>query len=201
MGRILIVGEDTLCCALGERLVESYLPAWGMVAPPVDKAGITKLVPALPRYAKFSQNTHAAVLCIADTDRGCAKKLAEKWRPKLAPGEFLLRLAVAEAESWVLADRVSFAKYFDVPLNRIPDAPDEVEDPTRLVLELAAKSRKRVIREEVVNRTAPIKAGSGYNLHLGAFVRGAWRTDDAAARSPSLARAVTRLQALGSVQE
>lgn len=200
MGRILVVGEDALCCALGERLVASCLPAWGMVAPPVDKAGITRLVPELPRYAKFSQNTHAAVLCIADTDRGCAKRLVEKWWPKHAPREFLLRLAVTEAESWALADRVSFAKYFDVPLNRIPDAPDELEDPTRLVLELAAKSRKKVIREEVVNRTVPIRAGSGYNLHLGAFIRGAWRIDDAAARSPSLARAVTRLQALESAQ-
>lgn len=199
MNRILVVGEDALCCALGERLVESCLPGWMLVAAPVDKAGITKLIPDLPRYAKYSQSGQAAVLCIADTDRACAKQLAEQWRPKHAPQEFLLRLAVTEAESWLLADRVSFANYFDVPLNRIPVIPDEVADPTRLVLELAAKSKKKTIRNEVVRDKSATKAGAGYNLHLGAFVRDAWGIHNAASISPSLARAVGRLQTLGAV--
>lgn len=197
MNRILVVGEDALCCALGERLVDSCLPGWIMVAPSVNKAGVTKLVPDLPRYAQFSQNAHSAVLCIADTDRGCAKQLAEKWRPKHAPKEFLLRLAVTEAESWLLADRVSFSKYFDVPRNRLPLNPDEVADPKQLILELVAKSRKKAMREELVSTKVPARAGTGYNLHLGAFVRDEWHIVDAASLSPSLARAVGRLQALG----
>lgn len=197
MNRILVVGEDALCCALGERLVESCLPGWNMVTSPVNKAGITKFVPDLPRFAAFSRNSHAAVLCIADTDRGCAKQLVERWRPKHAPQEFLLRLAVTEAESWLLADRVAFSEYFDIPLNRLPVAPDEVPDPTQLILGLIAKSRRKIMRDEIVNAKTPTRAGAGYNLHLGAFARTGWRMADAALSSPSLARAVARLQALG----
>lgn len=200
MKRVLVVGEDRLCCALGERLVEDLLPGWHRTAESVDKAGITKLVPELPRYARFARHGDSAVLCIADTDRRCAKELAEKWCPGDAPPNFLLRLAVTEAESWVLADRTSFARHFDVPLNKVPLVPDELPDPTRVVLELVSKSRKKLFREEMVNFSRVTKAGAGYNLHLGGFVRNGWHLHEAASNSPSLARAVSRMQALGAMQ-
>lgn len=193
--RILVVGEDALCCALGERLVSACLPQWELAGPSINTRGVTKLVPALPRYARQALHVQP-VLCIADTDGQCAVDLRERWLPVQADARMLLRLAVTEAESWVLADREGAAKALAVPVSRLPHRPDDEPDPKRLVLALAARSARRTIRDEVVSATDRNKPGSGYNQHLGAFVRSHWNADRAAQASPSLARAVRRVEGL-----
>ncbi len=193
MRRILIVGEDSLCCALGERLVASCLPSWKLAGPAIDTRGITKLLPALPRYAQQARHVQP-VLCIADTDGQCAVDLRARWLP--VPTEhrmLLLRLAVTEAESWLIADREGAAQALAIPLTRLPHRPDEEPDPKGLILTLAARSKKRALREEVVSTGNRNKPGSGYNLHLSTFVRSHWDARRAALVSPSLARAVKRI--------
>lgn len=196
MSRILIVGEDALCCALGERLVAVCLPHWTLAQPPIDTKGVTKLQPALPRYLGLAQDLHP-VLCIADTDGQCAVDLLTKWLPR-GHQRFALRLAITEAESWVLADRQGFSEALEVPLNKLPQRPDEESDPKRLILNLVKKSKARLFRNEMVSSADPSKPGTGYNLHLVAFVRGKWNARRAAQHSPSLARAVQHLERLGA---
>lgn len=107
------------CVALGERLVVAGLPGWQLARPSIDTKGVTKLVPALPRYVE--QATHVQpVLCIADTDDQCAVTLRAKWLPNANHARFVLRLVQSEAESWLLADREGFAKALAVPLNKLP---------------------------------------------------------------------------------
>jgi hypothetical protein len=195
MSRILVVGEDALCCALGERLVAACLPDWQLAQPSIDTKGVTKLQPSLPRYVGLARSLHP-VLCIADTDGQCAVELRAKWLPQ-AHERFVLRLAITEAESWVLADRQGFSQALEVPLNKLPQCPDEESDPKRLILTLVKKSKIRQFRDEVVSSTDPSKPGTGYNLHLGAFVRNRWDAQRAAQHSPSLARAVKHLERLG----
>ncbi len=197
MKQILVVGEDALCCALGERLFTICLPDWQLAQAAINTRGITKLVPALPRYLEQAQHIQP-VLCIADTDGKCAADLLSAWLPPFAHENFLLRLAVTEAESWLIADQEGFAQEIAVPLNKLPQHPDEAVDPKRLVLSLARKSKKRVIRDEVVSPIDPSKPGSGYNLHLCAFVKTHWNARRAAQTSPSLARAINRLETLGA---
>ena len=43
MTQILVVGEDALCCALGERLVAACLPGWKLAQTSIDTKGVTKL--------------------------------------------------------------------------------------------------------------------------------------------------------------
>lgn len=195
MKRILIVGEDSLCCALGERLVANCLPGWQLAGPAIDTRGVTKLLPALPRYAQQAGRVQP-VLCIADTDGQCVVDLLTRWLPTPAERRMLLRFAVTEAESWVLADREGAARALAIPLSRLPHRPDEETDPKRLLLTLAARSGKREIRDEMVSAVDRNKQGTGYNLHLGGFVRTTWDVRRAAAASPSLARAVKRLEEL-----
>ncbi|MBV6304370.1 DUF4276 family protein [Candidimonas humi] len=192
MKKILVVGEDVLCCALGEKLVAAALPSWRLAGPSIDKKGITKLTPDLTRYINQARYVQP-VLCIADTDGKCAKKLLESWRPLHATEDFILRLAVTEAESWILADRQEFSAYLKVPINRVPHNTDSIADPKRLVLTLAARSGKRVFRDEMVSYTDPNKPGSGYNLHLSDFVRTRWRAQSAKTVSESLDRAMNSL--------
>ncbi len=189
MKLVLVVGEDALCCALGKSLVCTTLEDWKLALEPIPLGGITKLLPNLARYAEQARHVQP-VVCVADTDGKCAAQLVLQWRPTHAPASFVLRLAIIEAESWVLADSEALATFFAVPQGKIPDRPDELPDPKRVVLELARRSNHRVIRNEVVSKLDPSRPGTGYNLHLANFVRTHWNAARASARSPSLARAV-----------
>lgn len=195
MPQLLIVGEDQLCCALAERIVGHALPDWTPAAPSIDKGGVTKLRAGLPRYENQARHVQP-VLCVADTDGECAVEWLRRWRPPDATPKLVVRLAVPEAESWVLADRAGFAACMQVPASRIARAVDELPDPKLHVLQLVRRSRRRVLREEMVSATDPDKQGSGYNLHLCRFVRTAWDVAEARQASPSLDRAVRGVQAL-----
>lgn len=195
MKRVLVVGEDALTCALGEQIVAQLLPEWGLAQQTINTKGVTKLVPALPRYIEQARYVQP-VLCIADTDGKCVKTLLNEWLSQIAPETFLLRLAVTEAESWLIADRRGLANFLDISEARIPEHPDALPDPKRKLLTLAKRSKKSIIRRELVSQLDPSKPGSGYNAHLCDFVKNHWQSGNAAPRSPSLARALARVAML-----
>lgn len=193
MKRILVVGEDPLTCALGEQLVRELLPSWIMPTAPINKKGITKLVPEFPRFieqAKYVQ----PVLCIADSDGKCVKELLANWLPKALPNEFCLRLAVTEAESWLIADRKPMADFFGIPEKIVSKTPDEEPDAKRHLLNLARKSKTRDLRLEMISQSDGNKQGNGYNPHPCRFVKTYWSAQRAAQYSPSLARALLRVE-------
>ena len=194
MRQILVVGEDSLTCALGEQLVKELLPNWIMPTVPINKKGVTKLAPEFPRFIKEAK--FQPVLCIADTDGKCVKELLSKWLPNTLPRNFCLRLAVTEAESWLIADRKAIADYFSIPEKHISKTPDEEIDPKRHLLNLARKSKNRDLRLELVSQTDHSKQGTGYNPRLRQFVKTNWSAQRAAENSPSLARALLRIAKL-----
>lgn len=167
---------------------------WQLAQPAVNTRGVSKLVSALPRYINLAR-LHP-VLCVADTDGKCAKRLRSEWLPKSVSNLFCLRLAVMEAESWVLADPDALASFFKVPASRIPADPDNIVDPKRAVLNLAVRSKDRLVRNEVVSSSDGSRPGAGYNFHLEEFAGRYWDPLRAASRSASLARAVRRIQEL-----
>lgn len=192
--RLTLVGEDALCCAVGTALVTRCLPAWS-VAPPIEAGGITRLAPQLPRYARAARHG-GPVLCIADTDQGCAMALAGGWlTPEDRHPRVMLRLAVREAESWLLADHEGMYEYFGTPTSKLPDQADDLTDPKRDLMQMMQRYAPARIKREVVVKTkqGELKRGSGYNEHLCDFARRCWRPDRAMARSESLSRALARL--------
>ena len=197
MKKLLVVGEDALCCALGIQIIRAAMPGWSASGEPINTGGITKLLPSLPRYANVAQHVWP-VLCVADTDSQCPVALRRAWLPAHAPDSLLFRFAVPEAESWVLADREAVANFFRVPLGRISKAPEALADAKVEVLRLARMSKVRRLREEVVSASSPVKRGVGYNAHLCALVRDSWDASRAAERAPSLNRAIARLSAFAA---
>lgn len=197
MTALTLVGEDALCCELGKKLVSVALPKWTISGHPVDKRGITRLLPELHRYAQCARRVRP-VLCIADTDHKCAVEMRDKWLPNDAPPKLLLRLAVPEAESWVLADKEAVAEFFEVPLNSIPRQPEQIVDPTSEVLAIANRSRKRHLRVEMLGNGNRLRAGPGYNQHLTRLVAQTWDVARAERNSRSLARAVVSIRSLGA---
>lgn len=195
MKQILVVGEDPLTCALGEQLVTELLPGWIVDPPPINKKGITKLIPELPRYIQLATHVQP-VLCIADTDGKCPKKFLSANLPRIRPASFVLRLAVSEAESWLIADRKALAEFFEIAEKHLSKTPDEEADPKGHLLNLARKSKNRSIRIEMISQSDSSKQGSGYNPHLRRFVKMHWSAQRAASNSPSLARAVHQISKL-----
>lgn len=196
MTRFVVIGEDDLTCALGERIAATLLPGWSAAASPIRAGGISKLIASLQRYNRFATNL-AHVLCVADSDGLCPVTLLSNWFPNGHSERFLMRLAVVEAESWALGDRHAIADFFQVPLNVIPHAPDELTDPKRELLRIVSRSRARRFREEMILPSSGMgRPGAGYNVHLRRFVESRWDATQAEQNSPSLRRAMNRVRAL-----
>lgn len=196
MNRVRVVGEDALCCALGERLIGDVLPDWTLGGESINVGGRTKLVSSLRRYLQQARHVQP-IVCIADTDHQCPVELLHRWMPPhAAHDQFVLRLAVSEAESWVLADREGSADFFGVALRHIPRNPELEPDAKRVVLGIARRSKKRLIRVEMISPADPSKPGNGYNHHLRRLVSENWQSTRASANSTSLRRAIERILAL-----
>lgn len=191
MGQMYVIGEDDLCCALGEKLVTG-IAGCTLAQPAVNAKGVTLLEKAIPRYLGLAR-VHP-VLCLADTDRKCALEMLHSWLPRHAAPSFMLRFTVTESESWLLADRDGLADFLGVSKTVVPREPDELSDAKRAILNLARRSKNRDFRQEMVSQRDQNKPGTGYNLHLCNFVAQHWQPLRAAPQSPSLARAIHRLE-------
>lgn len=196
MTQLVVVGEDALCCALGQRLVAHALPGWSLAVPPIDTRGVTNLLPKLARYINMARHG-PSVFCLADSDQVCPVDLLKKWLAHAPPTGFVLRLAVREAESWVLADGQGMRDHFRVPLPKLPHQPDELVDPKRDLLKFLSRYAPAQLRREMVQASpTQLSMGTGYNAGLRDFVSVTWRPDRAADQSPSLRRALVRLAVL-----
>lgn len=121
-------------------------------------------------------------------------------RHLLDPSPYMrLRVAVCAVEAWFLADRMGFSRFFGVRPADIPSAPETERDPKAMIVELAGRSRRSIVRTGV-----PPRPGSGrrtgdlYAALLIEFVRDHWDLEAARRASRSLDRAITRLDELAA---
>lgn len=104
------------------------------------------------------------------------------------------RIAVHEVESWLLADAEQLAGFLKVSQTLIPKSPDSIEQPVVALLQIAATSKVRYIREQLIPRPeSGAKVGPNYNSLMSSFVSEWWRPEVARVSSPSLARCIDRL--------
>lgn len=110
---------------------------------------------------------------------------------------FLLRFAVREIESWLLADRVGLAKYLGVPLARFPQNPEAEASPKQTLVNIARSGRNKKLREAIVpTPDHGGSAGPGYVTTLQTFIELKWNIDEAQKFSQSLRRCIERLRGL-----
>ena len=127
-------------------------------------------------------------------DADCAPSLIRTVLPEPATG-MCFRVAVRTAESWLLADRQSAAKFLGVGVSTIPNEPDSLPNPKQTLVNLARRSRRRAIREDMVPvRGTSSRVGPGYSSRIIEFATNLWRPGIAVERSPSLSRCVAALQ-------
>ncbi len=159
---------------------------------------LKKMLPAFECAARGS-----AHLVMADLDNcPCVPSLIEDWfrcdfanYSKRRQHNLIFRVAVRECESWVMADREAFAEFLGIALHHVPTQPDALPDPKRQLLELARRSRRRDLRDDLVPRPGDLRTiGPDYNGRLGEFLSTRWKASRAESSSPSFRRAYARLK-------
>lgn len=137
------------------------------------------------------------VLRDLDSDAPCPGELIRKLLPNPSP-HMRFRLAVKAIEAWLLADSERIASFLGIASATIPPNPDSLPNPKRALVELATRSTRRAIREDMVPKPGLSSVvGPAYASRIAEFARGHWRPLVAARRSTSLARCVRALQRLG----
>jgi hypothetical protein len=157
--------------------------------------GFGKMKKHIAAYNLAAQHGHYFVLADLDTAE-CAPGLINQWLPHERSPQLTFRVAVHEIESWLLADRESFASFFSVNQALLPLSPDTLGDPKQTVLNLARRSRKRQIREAMLPIDEYARIGPGYNMEFCNFIQNYWDVERARQVSPSLDKAMAALKKL-----
>ena len=131
-----------------------------------------------------------------DQDADCAPELLRSLLPYPSPG-MLLRIPVRALEAWLLADRHGMASFLGISESHIPEVPEALERPKRSLVDLARKSRKTALRQDIVpGQGLSSEVGPAYSARLIEFVLRHWDLDRAAKSSDSLARCLRVLRTL-----
>jgi hypothetical protein len=184
--------EDELSAAVMQRLIMETGRDFSIYQI-MNARGFGKLKSSMEKFKNASYAVPHVVL--TDLDKyPCAIELLKDWDATNLPPSLLLRIAVKEVEAWLLADRVGIASFLSVAKNKIPQHPEAIADPKQTLINLARKSRKSRLAEELtpeVGSSAPY--GPFYNLRLSEFAMSDWDVDIAKTVAPSLDRALSRL--------
>jgi hypothetical protein len=139
-------------------------------------------------------------LVLTDLDNySCPIELKEAWAVKNTNSNFIFRIAVKEVESWLLADKRSFAEYFCINENKIPENTDSINDPKLFLINLIRNSKRKEFKEDMIpakNSTAI--QGRNYNRQVILYIKNIWNPKEAMKRSPSLKRAVNCISLFNS---
>ena len=184
--------------AVAQRLICEYAPALQLTQI-IGLSGFGELKRKMPTFDKIAQYREP-MLVITDLDNLhlCLRQFREEWCQGLQmPPEFVFRIAVAEIESWLLADRNRIAQWLGISETLVPRRPEAIPLPKECLVGLARRSRHRSLREAMVPKPGSTGAtGPGYNDHLGEFATSNWRPDIARTNAPSLDRAIIRIDEL-----
>lgn len=193
---VYLVGEDDLCAALALALVAQSGRAARIEQ--CDVAGGFGPFRARIEVMNNIAQRVMPVLMIADADQAaCPVTQVKEWLPQRHSDRLALRLAVREAEAWAMADHEGFAAFAQLSPAKLPPTPETLPNPKQALLKLIEHCRRRELRDEMLpGKRDRSPVGLGYNIHLKDYVSHYWRAERAAARAPSLARAIPRIAAL-----
>lgn len=138
-------------------------------------------------------------IVLVDLDRiECPPALIKEWITFSTNDGFFFRVVVREIESWIMADRISFADYISISPEKIPLNIESIEDPKSFLLKLVKDSGNREVKNDMLpGKGSTAKIGPLYNESLAGFIREYWCLEQASKNSRSLERLILRLTELG----
>ena len=196
--------EDALSEAVAARLVEQYAGE-ARIARTIGLRGnqdLRRRLPSLNAIAFFE----GPALVLTDLDRpgSCPAELVSDWTRAITPApNLLVRVAVLEIEAWLIADRANLARWLGIAESVMPRAPEEVDDPKGVLVQLARRIRNRTLRDRLVQDRGNglFLPGPNYNIEMRDFVTNHWNPEAARQAAPSLSRAIRRVANLPNQTE
>lgn len=189
---IAVVVEDELSGAVMRRLIAATGRNF-VIDRMINARGHGQIKSGIEKFKTSSYALPHVVL--TDLDRySCPPVLLDNWDATDLPPQLLFRIAVREVEAWLLADREGIAEFLHVAVSKVPHIPEAENDPKRTLLNLARRSRKKRLAQELVpavGSVAPI--GPLYNARLSEFVNDKWNIEQAKLLADSLSRTLNRL--------
>lgn len=190
MRTVSVATEGAVDTALARRICQEV----GLEAVAVHgERGKQRLDRSLDGYNAAARHGSWFVLRDLDTDADCAPDLRARLLATPSRG-LTFRIAVHEIESWLIADRSSFARYFAVSTGRVTSDPESIRHPKDHLVSVVRHSRSRRMREDVVPRDrSRARVGPGYTSRLIEYIWTSWSPMTASSRSESLRRCLDRL--------
>lgn len=157
----------------------------------------------------LAEKTPIILLTDLDTE-DCAPVLKKKLLEGIVQNkDFVVNIAVDEAEAWLLADCENFANYLGITLADMPVASKQKQGGMKALIEmslpvkasyylthaLAPKSSKIEIRNQIASEGKMCKSKE-YNIAVVPFIQQQWDIAMAMQNSDSLCRMVKRLKDL-----
>ena len=208
-GGIYIAGEDPVTVEIIRRIVRDYAPSLHIIS--VQPARGSELKSKVAAFNKLALTTPVILLSDQDTD-DCAPIAKENLLKgiQVQAENFIVNIAVDEAEAWLYADRAGLANYLKVEEEKMPVAKEAKFGGPRLRMEmdtpcktsfhlthiLMKESKDETKRAQIlVEGTAKCK-GKEYNSALIPFIQDVWNVEAARKHSYSLDRMIRRIQDL-----
>lgn len=164
------------------------------------KGGKSNIVKKFAAYNYSARTQYWFVLMDIDNPKKCPSAVIQEMASELNPG-MCFRLAIPQIESWLIADRRGLSKFLGISVDLITTYPDQLPNAKTEMVNLAYKSTKRLIRNDMVLETKnSIEPGLGYSLRLSEFASKHWNVHEASLNSPSLAKCINALKKLAHVK-
>lgn len=197
MSWIILATEDELSEQVGLTLIQEV----GLEASrQLRRQGNGYLRNRISNFCSIAADVQP-VLVITDLDQQvCPSAMILDWLgQRKRPDNMLLRVAVREIESWLLADHDGIRKLLGQKVSgHLPDDPDSLLNPKQELLKLSERAPRATRNELLPPKGAFSPQGLGYNTVLSQFVRECWNSDRAEKRSPSLKRTKKRIGELAN---
>ena len=203
--KIYIVGEDAVTSAVIKRILSNSSADFEIISELPARGGQIKS--KMHEFNKLSE-TYPVVLLIDLDSNDCAPILL-KDLIKGKNDDFVINIAVDEAEAWLMADREGFASYFNINVNDMPVAHQTKQGGRKALTEMDFKCKsswfltheliKKSKSSEFVQQLTPKKnasKGPEYNHCILPFIQNAWNIDNARKNSDSLNRMIMRIENL-----
>jgi hypothetical protein len=184
------VVEDLLQEIILEKIVSIYRPDINLYNA-IGKKGNGYIKAKLKAFNDASDALPHIILTDLDMVK-CAPALLNELITFPLSDKLMLRIAEKEADAWIMADRNAFANFAGIPVNKIPLNTQQIPDPKEFLINLARRSRRKIIKDIVPAGTS--RVGPGYNPILQDFVINFWDPKVAITFNGSLNKAVKRIK-------
>lgn len=204
---VYIVGEDAVTRAIIYRLIKDYATGLRVVQSLPARGGeIKSKIDAFNKLASYYP-----VILLGDLDAEPCPPIAKAKlfeTVRTVSKDFIVNIAVDEAEAWLFADREGFASYFEVPLEYLPKSALQKFQGLKPIREmfvsvkpsyylthcLIKKSSNSILREKLFSSSSC--KGKEYNSTILPFINDYWSPEVARINSYSLDRMIHRIQSV-----